>query len=47
VGDPIGLHRVEVVAVDGATLRVRDLEAVDATPVLDVKPVLGTSVGER
>lgn len=44
--NPIGLHRVEVVEVDGLRLRVRDLEAVDGTPVLDVKPVLG-DIGER
>ena len=39
--NPIGLHRVQVVAVDGLRMRVRDLEAVDGTPILDVKPVLG------
>jgi tRNA-Thr(GGU) m(6)t(6)A37 methyltransferase TsaA len=38
--NPIGLHEVEVVAIDGARVHVRDLEAVDGTPVLDVKPVL-------
>ncbi len=35
--NPIGLHRVEIVAVDGARIRVRDLEAIDGTPVIDVK----------
>jgi len=40
--NPIGLHRVGVVAVDGTRVRVRDLEALDGTPILDVKPVLGT-----
>jgi tRNA-Thr(GGU) m(6)t(6)A37 methyltransferase TsaA len=44
--NPIGLHRVRVVAVDGPRLRVADLEAIDGTPVLDLKPVLG-GVGER
>jgi tRNA-Thr(GGU) m(6)t(6)A37 methyltransferase TsaA len=39
--NPIGLHRVAVVAIEGLTLRVRNLEALDGTPVLDVKPVLG------
>jgi tRNA-Thr(GGU) m(6)t(6)A37 methyltransferase TsaA len=39
--NPIGLHRVTVLAIDGLRLRVRDLEALDGTPVLDVKPVLG------
>jgi tRNA-Thr(GGU) m(6)t(6)A37 methyltransferase TsaA len=38
--NPVGLHRVTVEAVDGLTVRVRDLEAVDGTPVIDVKPVL-------
>jgi len=38
--NPIGLHRVEVVALDGLRMQVRNLEAVDGTPVVDVKPVL-------
>ena len=38
--NPIGLHRVEVVEVDGLRIRVRPLEAIDGTPVVDVKPVL-------
>lgn len=44
--NPVGLHRVRVLAVDGARLRVADLEALDGTPVLDLKPVL-EAVGER
>jgi tRNA-Thr(GGU) m(6)t(6)A37 methyltransferase TsaA len=44
--NPIGLHRVRVLAVDGTRLTVAGLEALDGTPVVDVKPVLGT-VGER
>jgi tRNA-Thr(GGU) m(6)t(6)A37 methyltransferase TsaA len=44
--NPIGLHRVTVVAVEGLRLRVRDLEALDGTPVVDVKPLL-RSVDER
>lgn len=39
--NPIGLHRVRILAVDGLRFRVADLEAVDGTPVVDVKPVLG------
>ena len=39
--NPIGLHRVTVVARDGLRLRVGPLEALDGTPVVDVKPVLG------
>lgn len=45
--NPIGLHRVEVAAIEGDRVRVRNLEAVDGTPVVDVKPVLSTDVGER
>jgi tRNA-Thr(GGU) m(6)t(6)A37 methyltransferase TsaA len=44
--NPIGLHRVEIVDIDGARARVRNLEALDGTPILDVKPVLG-DVRER
>jgi tRNA-Thr(GGU) m(6)t(6)A37 methyltransferase TsaA len=39
--NPIGLHRVTILSIDGGTVRVRNLEALDGTPVLDVKPVLG------
>jgi tRNA-Thr(GGU) m(6)t(6)A37 methyltransferase TsaA len=39
--NPIGLHRVTILSIDGRTVRVRNLEALDGTPVLDVKPVLG------
>ncbi|GAA4856421.1 tRNA (N6-threonylcarbamoyladenosine(37)-N6)-methyltransferase TrmO [Pseudonocardia benzenivorans] len=42
--NPIGVHRVTITAVEPGRFRVRDLEAVDGTPVLDVKPVL---TGER
>ena len=38
--NPIGVHRVTVVAADGCSVRVRDLEAIDGTPIVDVKPVL-------
>jgi tRNA-Thr(GGU) m(6)t(6)A37 methyltransferase TsaA len=38
--NPIGLHRVAIVAIDGPRVLVRDLEAVDGTPIVDVKPVL-------
>ena len=38
--NPIGLHPVEVLAVDGPRVRVRSLEAVDGTPVIDLKPLL-------
>ncbi|MBF9132263.1 tRNA (N6-threonylcarbamoyladenosine(37)-N6)-methyltransferase TrmO [Plantactinospora sp. S1510] len=38
--NPIGLHRVSIVEIDDLRVRVRDLEALDGTPILDVKPVL-------
>ena len=37
--NPLGLHRVTIRAVDGTRLRVGPLEALDGTPVLDVKIV--------
>ena len=43
----IGLHRVEVASIDGARVRVRNLEALDGTPIVDVKPVLGDDIRER
>ena len=45
--NPIGLHRVEVVSVEGPRLRVRNLEALDGTPIVDLKPVLSEDPGER
>lgn len=44
--NPIGLHLVHIVSVEGARIRVRGLEAIDGTPILDVKPVLERR-GER
>ena len=38
--NPIGLHRVPVIAVQGLRVQVGSLEALDGTPVIDVKPVL-------
>jgi tRNA-Thr(GGU) m(6)t(6)A37 methyltransferase TsaA len=42
--NPIGLHRVTILAIDGLRVQVRDLEALDATPIVDVKPVLDDGV---
>ncbi|MRH90609.1 tRNA (N6-threonylcarbamoyladenosine(37)-N6)-methyltransferase TrmO [Nocardia sp. SYP-A9097] len=39
--NPIGLHVVTILEIAGTRLRVRDLEALNGTPVLDIKPVLG------
>jgi tRNA-Thr(GGU) m(6)t(6)A37 methyltransferase TsaA len=45
--NPIGLHRVEIASIDGGRVRVRNLEAVDGTPIVDVKPVLSSDASER
>jgi tRNA-Thr(GGU) m(6)t(6)A37 methyltransferase TsaA len=42
--NPVGIHRVVLDAIDGTSLVVRPLEAVDGTPVIDVKPVLDRAV---
>jgi tRNA-Thr(GGU) m(6)t(6)A37 methyltransferase TsaA len=44
--NPIGLHRVTIIAIEDTRVRVRNLEAVDGTPIVDVKPVLG-EINER
>ena len=41
--NPIGMHRVRILAVDDTRIHVRGLEALDGTPVVDVKPVLGSA----
>jgi tRNA (Thr-GGU) A37 N-methylase len=41
------LHPVEVVSIEGCRLRVRNLEALDGTPILDLKPVLNSDIGQR
>jgi tRNA-Thr(GGU) m(6)t(6)A37 methyltransferase TsaA len=38
--NPIGLHRVEIVAIERERMRVGGIEALDGTPIVDVKPVL-------
>jgi tRNA-Thr(GGU) m(6)t(6)A37 methyltransferase TsaA len=42
--NPLGLHRVTVLGIAGLELEVEPLEAIDGTPVVDIKPVLR---GER
>jgi tRNA-Thr(GGU) m(6)t(6)A37 methyltransferase TsaA len=44
--NPVGLHRVVVSSIDGSTIGVSDLEALDGTPIIDIKPTLGP-VSER
>jgi len=38
--NPVGLHRVKVLEIEGLRLKVGPLEAIDGTPVVDIKPVL-------
>jgi tRNA-Thr(GGU) m(6)t(6)A37 methyltransferase TsaA len=38
--NPIGLHPVTVLAIEGSRMLVSELEALDGTPVIDVKPVI-------
>ncbi len=37
--NPIGLHQVRIAAIDGDVLTIEALEAVDGTPVIDIKPL--------
>ena len=41
--NPVGLHRVSVLEVAERKLRVAPLEAIDGTPIVDIKPVLSGS----
>ena len=41
--NPLGLHRVTLRSIAGNRLRIGPIEAVDGTPVVDIKPVLGSS----
>lgn len=41
--NPLGLHRVTVLEIEGTRLRVNPLEAIDGTPVVDIKPMLAQS----
>jgi tRNA-Thr(GGU) m(6)t(6)A37 methyltransferase TsaA len=43
--NPIGLHRVHVLEIDGTRIKVGPLEAIDSTPVIDIKPVLASDEG--
>jgi tRNA-Thr(GGU) m(6)t(6)A37 methyltransferase TsaA len=41
--NPVGLHRVRVLETSGRGIKVGPLEAIDGTPVVDIKPVLSNS----
>ena len=40
--NPLGLHRVTVRKVAGNRLRIGPIEAIDGTPVIEIKPVLSS-----
>ncbi len=44
--NPIGLHRARVLRIEGLRVQVRNLEAIDGTPVVDVKPVVDADCHE-
>jgi tRNA-Thr(GGU) m(6)t(6)A37 methyltransferase TsaA len=45
--NPVGLHPVEITAIDGLRVRVRSLEALDGTPIIDVKGILREDISLR
>ncbi len=45
--NPIGLHRVVITTVHGRRVQVRSLEALDGTPIIDLKPVLTEDIRLR
>jgi tRNA-Thr(GGU) m(6)t(6)A37 methyltransferase TsaA len=44
--NPIGLHRVRILGIQGNRIHVNNLEALDRTPIVDLKPV-PDRIGER
>ncbi len=45
--NPISLHRVEITAIDGRRVRASNLEVLDGTPIIDVKPILSGDISQR
>ena len=45
--NPVGLHRVTVLEVKKYGLKVAPLEAIDGTPIVDIKPVLASDPSDR
>jgi tRNA-Thr(GGU) m(6)t(6)A37 methyltransferase TsaA len=45
--NPVGLHRVSVLEIGEHKLRVGPLEAIDGTPIVDIKPVLASALSDR
>ncbi|WP_433681070.1 TrmO family methyltransferase domain-containing protein [Nocardia sp. CA-119907] len=40
--NPIGLHHIHILAINGTRIHVRNLEALHGTPILDLEPLLTT-----
>jgi tRNA-Thr(GGU) m(6)t(6)A37 methyltransferase TsaA len=40
--NPLGLHRVKVLEINSGRLHIGPIEAIDGTPVIDIKPVLAS-----
>lgn len=38
--NPLGLHRVKVLEINLGRLRIGPIEAIDGTPVIDIKPIV-------
>lgn len=38
--NPIGLHRTKILSITEHWIRVESLEAIDGTPIIDIKPVI-------
>jgi tRNA-Thr(GGU) m(6)t(6)A37 methyltransferase TsaA len=45
--NPLGLHQVTVASIDGSRVLVRSLEAVDGTPIVDIKGLLNPDIQQR
>jgi tRNA-Thr(GGU) m(6)t(6)A37 methyltransferase TsaA len=45
--NPIGLHQVEITAIEGRRVQVRSLEAIHGTPILDIKGALNPDISRR
>jgi tRNA-Thr(GGU) m(6)t(6)A37 methyltransferase TsaA len=45
--NPLGLHQVTIAAVEGSRVLVKGLEAVDGTPIVDIKGLLNPDIAQR
>jgi tRNA (Thr-GGU) A37 N-methylase len=45
--NPIGLHEAEITGIENLGVKVRNLEAIDGTPIVDLKPALDEDFSRR